>query len=342
MAAHLPEIVVSFKQKAATFFTRSTRGVLFLIVREANPDTESEDPLTPYVTEMSQDTVLTAWNETNQQYIKDVLAVDPYKFFVVTIDTNGTIKSATDLIELTYPTGRVTMVGVAADYSALVTWAKGLKKYHVLTHATTGSNSRYVENLYAQQIVWDDDDHGTGAQSSITFLPTLGALLCKANTAGVTYAVVDQLKKVTNVGNETAENAAINAGNLILRNDWKGTDQVVRIGTAVNTLTTFDDSDNMEDFRYIEVAEAADMIREDISSVFRDSYVGKKNSFDNQILFISQILQYFDELADEEIINPDGSKTVEIDADAQREAWIRAMFCWPSAAFTMWHTGLSG
>ena len=232
MAAHLPDISIVFKKKAASFLNRSQRGVLFLIVREANPDTESSDPLTPFVTEVTDSTVITGWSETNQQQIKDVLAVAPYKFFVVTIDTAGAIATATPLIEKTYPTGRVTMVGESTDYAALVTWAKALNTYHVLTFNTSSSNSRFVENLYSQNIVFADDNHGTGSQSAVKLLPILGAMLCKANVRGVTYAVIPELKSVENVGTPTQENTAINNGNIILRNDWEGTDRVVRIGTS--------------------------------------------------------------------------------------------------------------
>lgn len=323
MAAHLPEIVIAFKKAAATFNARATRGVCFLIVREANPDTESEDPLTPYVTEVTESTVLTGWSETNQQYIKDILAVNPYKFYVVTIDTAGAISTGTALIEKTYPTGRVTMVGESADYTALVTWAKAKKTYHVLTFATSGSNSRYVENLASQSVVFDDDDHGTGAQSSVKLLPTLAALLCRANaTQGMTYAVISALKSVEGIGDTTAENAAINQGNLILKMDWSGETQVVRLGTAVNTLTTFTD-DEPEDFRYIEVSESADMIRDDISAIFKENYIGKrKNTYENQLLLLSNIGQYYDELESVGILNADGDNVVTIDTVAQRAAWI--------------------
>ena len=149
------------------------------------------------------------------------------------------------------------------------------------------------------------------------------AILSKANVNGASSTILKALKSTEDVA--SADNV-VNAGNLILYNDWNGSDRVVRLGTAVNTLTTFDnsanDGDQIEDMRYIEVAEAADMIRADIKSVFRDSYIGQKNSVDNQMQLIGAIGDYYDRLEEEDILNSASANTVEIDVDAQRAAWI--------------------
>ena len=149
------------------------------------------------------------------------------------------------------------------------------------------------------------------------------AILSKANVNGASSTILKALKSVVDVA---SADSVVNAGNLILYNDWNGSDRVVRLGTAVNTLTTFDDSandgDQIEDMRYIEVAEAADMIRADIKSVFRDSYIGQKNSVDNQMQLIGAIGDYYDRLEEEDILNSASANTVEIDVDAQRAAWI--------------------
>lgn len=149
------------------------------------------------------------------------------------------------------------------------------------------------------------------------------AILSKANVNGASSTILKALKSTEDVA---SADSVVNAGNLILYNDWNGSDRVVRLGTAVNTLTTFDnsanDGDQIEDMRYIEVAEAADMIRADIKSVFRDSYIGQKNSVDNQMQLIGAIGDYYDRLEEEDILNSASANTVEIDVDAQRAAWI--------------------
>lgn len=152
----------------------------------------------------------------------------------------------------------------------------------------------------------------------------LCAILSRANVNGASSKVIRALKSVTDV---SSPDDVVNAGNIIVYNDWSGSDRVVRLGTCVNTLVTFDptanNGDQIEDMRYIEVSEAADMIRADITAVFRDNYSGQmKNSVDNQMMLLGAIGDYYDGLEKEDILNGASGSTVEIDVDAQRAAWM--------------------
>ena len=152
----------------------------------------------------------------------------------------------------------------------------------------------------------------------------IAAILSKANVNGASSKVLTALESCTDV---STPDTVVNNGNIIIYNDWSNGDRVVRLGTAVNTLVTFDDTDadgdKIEDMRYIEVSEAADMIRQDITSVFRDEYSGvRKNSVDNQQMLLGSIQDYLDRLAEDEILNNRIANTVYLDADAQRKAWI--------------------
>ena len=335
MAATLPKIVIAFQSLAASFITRSERGIAILIVREAGETVNSEYvAVTTSIQEVTLDTDLTAWSNANAARIADMLEIAPAKVVVVTIDTGAAIKDATDIIEENYANGRVTAVTTTADRNALATWAKAKKTYHALIFDTSGQNSRYVENVYSQSITFNSDwDSGRSGQGTLVrstatteeLLPLICAILSRSGTNGATSTVIDALSKVVEV---STPDTVVNNGNLILYNDWNGTDRVVRLGTAVNSLTTFDNTDDegdkIEDMRYIEISEAADMIRADIKATFRDSYVGKmKNSVANQMQLLSAIGTYFDALAEEDILNAEGDNTAEINADAQRAAWVQ-------------------
>lgn len=332
--ATLPKIIIAFKALAASFVERSERGVAILIVREEGKTVEGEYvPVETRIEEVTYETDLTDWSNANAARIADMLAIGPAKVVVLTIDTNATVADATPVIEANYPSGRVTIVGkTSADYSALSTWAKAKKTYHALIFSTASQDNKYVENVYSQSVTFDPDwdtprsTQGTLVRGTVTseeLLPMICAILSKANVNGASSTILKALKSTEDVA--SADNV-VNAGNLILYNDWNGSDRVVRLGTAVNTLTTFDnsanDGDQIEDMRYIEVAEAADMIRADIKSVFRDSYIGQKNSVDNQMQLIGAIGDYYDRLEEEDILNSASANTVEIDVDAQRAAWI--------------------
>ena len=332
--ATLPKIIIAFKALAASFVERSERGVAILIVREEGETVEGEYvPVETRIEEVTYETDLTDWSNANAARIADMLAIGPAKVVVLTMDTNATVADATPVIEANYPSGRVTIVGkTSADYSALSTWAKAKKTYHALIFSTASQDNKYVENVYSQSVAFDPDwdtprsTQGTLVRGTVTseeLLPMICAILSKANVNGASSTILKALKSTEDVA---SADSVVNAGNLILYNDWNGSDRVVRLGTAVNTLTTFDnsanDGDQIEDMRYIEVAEAADMIRADIKSVFRDSYIGQKNSVDNQMQLIGAIGDYYDRLEEEDILNSASANTVEIDVDAQRAAWI--------------------
>ena len=332
--ATLPKIIIAFKALAASFVERSERGVAILIVREEGETVEGEYvPVETRIEEVTYETDLTDWSNANAARIADMLDIGPAKVVVLTMDTNATVADATAVIEANYPSGRVTIVGkTSADYSALSTWAKAKKTYHALIFSTASQDNKYVENVYNQSVTFDPDwdtprsTQGTLVRGTVTseeLLPMICAILSKANVNGASSTILKALKSVVDVA---SADSVVNAGNLILYNDWNGSDRVVRLGTAVNTLTTFDnsanDGDQIEDMRYIEVAEAADMIRADIKSVFRDSYIGQKNSVDNQMQLIGAIGDYYDRLEEEDILNSASANTVEIDVDAQRAAWI--------------------
>lgn len=337
MAATLAKIVIAFKALASTFIERSERGIAILIVREEG-ETDGNDytPVETSVKELQTDSDLSGWSPANAARIADMLMVNPAKTVVVTIDTNAALSAATDAIVAKYPSGRVTIVGkTAADYTALASWAKTKKTYHALVFGTSNQDSKYVENVYSQAVTFDSAwDYGRAYQGTLDrstvdtytteeLLPLICAVLSKANVNGASNTVMKALAGVADVSDP---DTTINAGNLILYNDWKGTDRVVRMGTTVNTLVTFDasanDGDQIEDMRYIEVAEAADMIRADITAVFRDEYSGvKKNSVDNQMQFLGAIGDYFDRLEEAEVLNGSYSNTVDVDVNAQRSAW---------------------
>ena len=121
---------------------------------------------------------------------------------------------------------------------------------------------------------------------------------------------------------EVADNdAAVGAGKFILFNDEDGN---VRIGQGINSMTTTDGLTRTEDMKFIETVEAMDMIRDDISSVFRTEYLGNyRNTRDNQMMFISAInYSYFRQLEQEVILDPDYDNASMIDVEAQRAAWM--------------------
>lgn len=110
----------------------------------------------------------------------------------------------------------------------------------------------------------------------------------------------------------------INNGELCLFDEKD--DNGVKIARACNSLHTFT-TDVGEDFRFIKIIEALDLIHDDIHDTFRDSYVGKMiNSYDNKMLFIAAINIYFNALKGNVLDNTDTARNyVEIDAQKNKD-----------------------
>jgi hypothetical protein len=132
---------------------------------------------------------------------------------------------------------------------------------------------------------------------------------------GTTYLVMANLSSVVQPSDV---DSTLNSGKLVLIND----ESVVKIALGVNSLTTFDTA-KTEDFRYIEIIEAQDLMLDDIRSTFKNSFIGKyKNKYDNQVIFISAVNSYLKDLAKSDILDSEYENKSDIDVEAQRQAWI--------------------
>ena len=156
-------------------------------------------------------------------------------------------------------------------------------------------------------------------KDGVSYLPSLLAILAVCNVKrGCTNYLCSNLASVQ----EAPDNdAAVGAGKFILYIDEEG---AVRIGQGINSMTTTDGLTRTEDMQFIETVEAMDMMRDDITAVFRETYLGNyRNSRDNQMLFIASLnSSYFRQLAQENILDPDYANAASIDVEAQRAAWV--------------------
>ena len=60
---------------------------------------------------------------------------------------------------------------------------------------------------------------------------------------------------------------------------------------------------------------------DDIRSAFENNYIGINNSYDNKVMFVAAINQYFDGLVREGVLYGDAENTADIDVNAQRD-WL--------------------
>lgn len=312
-----PSISVIFKQYAASLIARSQRGIAALILRDT---TEGGAAYKLYgnIAEAEADSEL--YTAANMQYIRDVFAGAPYRLAVVrATSATGAIAAACAVVAQNLRYAWITIAdGAAADFTALVTWIKAQeisgKSYKGIVYNVTAPDCRHIVNFATTSVTFSDT---RATKTGDYFLPSLLGIVAGANvTRGVTNAACAALKSVTATADEAA---AVTAGKLILYNDV----ELVRIVCGVNSLTTTDGGTATEDMQYIETVEAMDLIADDISEVFREQYLGNyRNSYDNQVLFIAAVNQYFSTLAAENILDRNYDNRADVNVTAQRAAWV--------------------
>jgi phosphoribosylcarboxyaminoimidazole (NCAIR) mutase len=308
----LPTIDVVFKKLASTAVTRSTRGVLAVIVQDATAAFTSKT----YTT--LSDVVAADYTAENYAAISRVFAENPYKVIVVRVGTADDIDAATAILDtLTYnwvcAVPSAFQSGLVAHVKSKNLASKG-HKVKALVCGVDAADDLHIVNVPNTAVTLKD---GTELLINL-YLPRLGGILAACPmTESVTYWELDDLRAVSAVADV---GASIDAGNLALFKD----DDTIRIARGVNTLTTISAA-MTEDEKKITVMEGMDLIQEDIVATFKSRYLGKfKNKYDNQALLVSAILAYFAELGREDVLNPDYANTCGIDLTAQKAAWTAA------------------
>lgn len=319
MAITMPKIEVTFRQQATSLIARSARGVAVLIVRDDTNKTFTHKQYAD-LSALQADEAL--YTEDNYAAIGDMLAFAPYQSHVFRLDTTGTLADTLAEIGRTVKTGWLAVAGQSAeDGAALASWVKTQaarsRSYKCIVHNVTPlPDDMHVVHFVNGSVTFAD---ARGEQDGEAYLPSLLAIMAVCNVErGCTGYHCSNLAAVE----EVADNdAAVGAGKFILFNDEEG---AVRIGQGINSLTTLDGKTKTEDMQFIETVEAMDLMRDDITSTFRSTYLGSyRNTRDNQMLFIAALnSSYFRQLAAENILDPDHANAASIDVEAQRAAWV--------------------
>lgn len=314
MAITLPKINITFKQLAASFIQRSERGVAVLIVRD---DTAGGNGYATYAD--TTDLEAAPYTAGNKQYIADCMAFGPLRCGVAKIGTDDTMADALALVTAHEKTGWITVVdGTSADWAALVSWIKAREKeaksWKAVVFKAAAPDCMHVVNLYNDKVTFADSRAEVSGEK---YTPSLAGLFAACNVSrGATNYLCANLKEVTVPEDPDAE---VGSGKFLLVND----DLEVRVGVDVNSMTTTNGSTATEDMKYIETVEAMDMMRDDITKAFRDEYLGNyRNSLNNQMLLISAINYYFQQLEQQDILDPEHDNRAMIDVAAQRSAWV--------------------
>lgn len=316
MSVSLPKINIMFRQLAASLVSRSERGIAILIARDSHGTSSGDFYRYTDATQVVEDT----FDAQNLAAVQDALSFGAMRVDVARVGSEGTLADALALIQKNEKTGWITVIdGKSDDWSALVSWIKAReneqKSWKAVVYKAAAPDCMHVVNFYNEKVTFADS---RGQKAGSAYTPSLAAILAKCNVEqGATNFLCSNLIHVEEVDDG---DAAVGQGQFILLNDEDGE---VRIGVDVNSLTTTNGETATEDMKYIETVEAMDLMRDDITSTFRQEYLGKyRNKKANQMLLIAAINYYFLQLAESSVLDEDYENAARIDVEAQRAAWV--------------------
>lgn len=300
----LPTIDIEFTTKAKTAVTRSQNGIVALILA----DNTKEDTTYTYTT--ADDVVKSHWTTANLEYINQAFLGKPKRVIVERVSTTDTnyddAKTRLGNKKWNYlaiPDIAEDDVQDFADWIAAKRAAKSTYKA-VLPHCA--ANNEGIINFATEGI-----KVGTKTYTAAQYCGRIAGLLAGLSlNISSTYYVLSEVEGITE---SLTPDANIDAGQFILINDG----EKIKVGRGVNSLVTLSDG-KTEDMKKIKIIEGIDLMRDDIRTTFEERYIGKANSYDNKLLFISAVNQYFTQLAQEGVLDENETNAAEIDIDAQR------------------------
>jgi len=178
MAIQMPNIDITFKQKAVSLIERSERGIAILILK--NDETVGVSLYKEYtqITDLETDKAL--YTAENYNYIADVLGFVINKVIVINEDT---VADSLAKVESYTSTGWITIGGgTSDDWTTLNTWVKSEvanknKTYKCVSYKAPAPDSMHVVNFVNDKVTFADS---RGEVTGEHYTPSLiGILLLK-------------------------------------------------------------------------------------------------------------------------------------------------------------------
>lgn len=302
----LPIIDISFKQLAKSAVIRSQRGIVALILKDTTKAS---------LTVFDEGDIPSGLTEANQGLIKDVLKGSPNKIELFVLGSGDNISEALTYFEGVEFNLMCMPSAETSDVTAIKTFIKKMNdvvKYKcdaILANEKTDSEA--IINYTAKNIVVGGESVTTANHSARIAGLIEGTPLHQS----ITFATLPDVDSIENLTKEEADRR-IDAGELILVREMGK----ARVARGVNSLTTLTDTKGNA-FQKIKLRKTLNLIHNDLRRVIVEKYIGKvPNNYDNKCVLITEIKNYLDELATEQLIEK--VNTVGIDLIAQKK-WLK-------------------
>lgn len=326
----LPEFILNFNEKAKTATKRAERGIVAVILADSTKTDTGDAKYSAYNYTSENDIVSSHWTAENLGYLKQIFLRSPKRVLVQRITppeigSDATYKTALEILKhkmwnyLVIPG-----INIEASDSENISsvkdvcnWIKTMRSDKKRFKAVLPCTAAGVAADYEGIIDFATENITVGAKTytAAQYCPRIAGILATVPLSeSGTYEILSEISSITE--SSTPDND-IDSGKLILINDG----EEFKIGRAVNSLTTITGTGKTEDWKKIKIVDAMDFIFDDIKTVFETNYMGTANSYDNKQLFVAAVNDYLEDLASQEILDPEGNNTVAVDIEKQRE-WL--------------------
>ena len=323
----LPQVLINFRTQGTTAIKRSARGIVAMILHDG-----AKNEIQQFRISDTADIPDEILSEKSVELVKLCLKGTPLRVLLYVIPEAGTevepdghLADQSDVLDLIQtvkwnyicaPTSEGT------EQSDLADWIKAQRNNKRKTFkavcAKQEADHEGVINFCTDNIV---AVNGTDENGDPTYT-TYNAVQYSARIAGILAglaldrsATYFSLTEVQSVESYPDIEERIDKGQFLLFDEMDGNG--VKVARACNSLKTFT-TDKGEDFRFIKIIEAVDMITDDIRDTWKKFYVGKViNDYNHKMLFIAAIMVYFDEIKGN-VLDRDGGNVVDIDENAQK------------------------
>lgn len=306
----LPSISIRFSTSSSTAITRSSKGIVAVIVHDATTAVQGNYSLT------AATQIPSGLGTVNAAYVAQAFLGylnQPKKVLLCVVEeepddlTAATDWLATQLFDYLAGPHDIT----AAEVTELKAWVLSQRTNQkapiraVLPDCEADSEA--IINFTTDGIVVGEDSFDAPEYCA----RIAGLIAGTPMTISCLYAPLSEVSDITRL-TRTAIDEAIDDGEFVLIHD--GTQ--VKVASSVNSLTTLTDTKGAA-FQKIKIVETTDMIDYDIRTVCEDTYIGKyANSYDNKMVLCVAIRSYLEGLESDGILD-DGTSSVDIDVTAQ-------------------------
>jgi len=301
----LPQVIIEFKAKADTAVKRSGTGIVAVILKD---NTGTFD--TKIYTKESE-IVQSHWTAGNKDYLSKIFMGGPSRVITERIGTTDDYDAALARLQnkvwnyLTVPA--IASEDVADISSWIILQRDSNKKTFKAVLPNINANHEGVVNFTTDNI-----KVGTKTYTTAEYCTRIAGLLAGLPlTKSTTYAALPEVESITE---SVTPDTDIEAGKLILLNDGSK----IKVARGINSLVTLSGT-KTDDMKKIKIMEGIDIIRDDIRTTFENQYIGENNSYDNKVLFLSAINQYFKLLVQQGVLYDKFDNTAQIDIATQTE-----------------------